>query len=442
MRSDRQLPVAIIGGGFSGTALLAELTRKGVPAVLIEGGGRAGQGAAYSTEEPAHLLNVRAEVMSARPGDLDHFSRFVEAEGGTATDFVQRRQFGRYLRGQLEEAQANGGRLIEAKAVGAERTDKGWTIAAANSEAIEASALVLALGNQPPEPLRAFAGAGPRFVNNPWSDDARTAIREAAGSGENVLLLGTGLTMVDAALSLAAAGHQRRIVALSRRGLIPRGHIDQPGPPAPVSLDEVPAGNVLDMWRWLRRLAGSVDWRSAVDSLRPHSHALWQGFDERQQRRFLRHAWPWWSVHRHRIAPQVARTIKAMIAEERLEIAAGRVRSALPVADWIEVAIARRGRAGEEVRRFGLVVNCTGPLGAIARSSDPLVRQMLADGLIRPDPLGIALDVDERSRAVGAPRLWALGPMTKGRYWEIIAVPDIRVQAAAVAEDITKELAA
>jgi uncharacterized NAD(P)/FAD-binding protein YdhS len=36
--------------------------------------------------------------------------------------------------------------------------------------------------------------------------------------------------------------------------------------------------------------------------------------------------------------------------------------------------------------------------------------------------------------------LWALGPLTKGRYWEIIAVPDIREQAAAVAEDISKEL--
>ena len=35
-----------------------------------------------------------------------------------------------------------------------------------------------------------------------------------------------------------------------------------------------------------------------------------------------------------------------------------------------------------------------------------------------------------------------MGPLTKGRYWEIIAVPDIRDQAAAVADDIQRELEA
>jgi uncharacterized NAD(P)/FAD-binding protein YdhS len=434
--------VAIIGGGFSGTALLAELTRRGVPAVLIEGGGRAGQGTAYATREPEHVLNVRAEVMSARADDAAHFARFVEAEGGTARDFVQRCQFGRYLTGQLDEARDGGGAVREALAVGAEPTDGGWIIRLSGGGQIAASALVLALGNQAPEPPDAFAAAGPRVVNNPWSDDARAAEQAAAASGEDVLLLGTGLTMVDTALSLDAAGHRGTIVALSRRGLIPRGHVDQPGPPAPVALADVPQGNVLGLWRWLKARTGSVDWRAAVDSLRPHSHALWQGFSEREQKRFMRHARPWWDVHRHRIAPEVARTIKRMIAEGRLEIAAGRVRQAVATDSGIAVTIARRGRTKAEVRSFGRVFNCTGPLGAIGGTRDPLLRQLLDDGLVRPDRLGIALEVNEDSRAAGAERLWALGPMTKGRFWEIIAVPDIRVQVAAVADDIAKELAA
>jgi uncharacterized NAD(P)/FAD-binding protein YdhS len=33
-----------------------------------------------------------------------------------------------------------------------------------------------------------------------------------------------------------------------------------------------------------------------------------------------------------------------------------------------------------------------------------------------------------------------MGPLTKGRYWEIIAVPDIRDQADQVADDIQREL--
>ena len=46
----------------------------------------------------------------------------------------------------------------------------------------------------------------------------------------------------------------------------------------------------------------------------------------------------------------------------------------------------------------------------------------------------------ERSRVAGSERAWAMGPLTKGRYWEIIAVPDISGQAAAVADDIAMEL--
>ena len=243
--------------------------------------------------------------------------------------------------------------------------------------------------------------------------------------------------MIDAVLSLAAAGHRGRIVALSRRGQIPRAHADFVA--APVEQGDVPQGDVLALWRWLRRRSGEVGWRAAVDSLRPHSLALWRSLDAGQQRRFLRHARPYWDVHRHRIAPQVARQIHDLVAEGRLEIVAGRIGAIEAIEGGLEVAIGRRGRT-VETRRFAVAINCTGPLGAIERTSDPVLRGLLDEGLVRPDQLGIGLAVDERSRAAGGERLWALGPLTKGRYWEIVAVPDIREQAAAVAEDIAREL--
>ena len=439
MKSDRRAPVAIIGGGFSGTMLAAQLARRGIGSVLVEGSGRAGRGVAYSTLEPLHLLNVRADNMSAWPEDAQHFARVFASHGGDPHGFAQRWQFGEYLGEVLDEAIATGFvKIVSARAVGAEIRAGGWHVELSDGSVVEPEALALAIGNQPPDRLRKSGPFGPRYVENPWGEEAGRAVAEAASLGGDVLIIGTGLTMIDLVLSLEAAGHAGPITALSRRGLIPRTHSELA--PAPVELAQVPRGNVRMLARWLRRRSGQVGWRAAVDSLRPHAHELWQALPPSEQKRFLRHARPWWDVHRHRIAPEVAQRIKARIQAGRLEVHAGRVVGMEPAREGIEVATTRRGAAQVTTRHYSHVFNCTGPLGAIAETKDPLLRSMLDRGLIQPDHLGIGVAVDARSRAAGSDRLWALGPLTKGRYWEIIAVPDIRGQAAAVAEDIAMEL--
>jgi uncharacterized NAD(P)/FAD-binding protein YdhS len=439
MKSDRQAPVAIIGGGFSGTILAAQLARRGIESVLVDGSGRVGRGVAYSTTDPAHLLNVRAEGMSAWADDPHDFARRFESEGGDRRGFAERRQFARYLDDILGQALASGKTNVEKTfATAARRCEGGWLVELADGRTLDARALVLAIGNQEPEPLAALAGVRSRYIANPWGWEAQAAVRELVATGESVLAVGTGLTMVDLVLSLESAGHRGRIVALSRRGQVPRSHADFD--PAPVERDQVPAGQLRAMWRWLRRRSAEVGWRAAVDSLRPHSQWLWQSLDAQQQRRFLRHARPWWDVHRHRIAPEVARTVAGLVAERRLEVIAGRIVSGRSNGDEVEVEIRRRGASDAQTMRFAYVFNCTGPLHSVGRTRDPLLRSLLDGGQVRSDALGIGVEVDERSRAVPAERLWALGPLTKGRYWEIIAVPDIREQAADVADDIAREL--
>lgn len=398
-----------------------------------------GRGVAYSTTEPAHLLNVRAEGMSAWAGEPDDFAQRFESEGGERRRFAERRLFGRYLCDILDAAVSSGMTdTVQAAAIRAARKDGCWEVELDEGGTLEAQALVLAVGNQEPEPLSAFAGAGARFITNPWGPEAQAAVRELASTGGSALLVGTGLTMVDLVLSLNAAGHNGRIVALSRRGLIPRSHADFE--PASVEREQLPGGNLRALWRWLRHRSAEVGWRAAVDSLRPYSHELWQSLDAEQQRRFLRHARPWWDVHRHRIAPEVARTIAQLIADGRLEVMAGRIVAAEDTGEALAVQVRRRGAAAAQTMHFACAFNCTGPLHSIGRTRDPLLRSLIEADQIRPDHLGIGLEVDERSRATGGERVWALGPLTKGRYWEIIAVPDIREQAAAVAEDIAREL--
>lgn len=412
----------------------AQLAARDIPVVLVDGSGRLGRGVAYSTREPVHLLNVASGKMSAWPDRPHHFASWCGDEEGAR--FAERRAFGRYLGEQL--AAARGVEAIDAMAIDAHRKGAGWEVMLSNGQTVTASALILAQGNQPPTPFPGSAGLPPElFVNNPWSEDAHAGVDRAAAEGSDVLILGTGLTMVDTVLSLVAAGHEGRITALSRRGLIPRAHIDPPAAPSPVDLDRVPMGNILSLWRWLRRRSIEVGFRAAVDALRPHSHAIWQRLDAREQSRFMRHARPWWDVHRHRIAPQVAEQLRGLIAAGRLEIVAGRVGRMEAINGKLRVAIARRdGR--DAVREVGVAFNCTGPLSDIRRTADPLLRSLLDQGAVRTDDFAMGLAVDDRSRA--GDQLWALGPLTKGRYWEIVAVPDIRHQAEAVAADIQKEL--
>jgi uncharacterized NAD(P)/FAD-binding protein YdhS len=432
--------VAIVGGGFSGTILAAQLARRGIDSVLIDGSGRVGKGVAYSTTEPAHLLNVRAEGMSAWSGEPNHFAERFQSEGGDARGFAQRRLFGRYLGEILDDAVGSGHtQPLHASATAARRNGH-WQVAIDDGSQVEADALVLAIGNQEPESLGPFAGAGKRYIANPWAGDARAAVAELVETGGPALLVGTGLTMVDLVLSLDAAGHTGKIVAVSRRGQVPRSHADFQ--PAPVDAADVPQGRVGAMWRWLRKRSAEFGWRAAVDSLRPHSHALWQSLDTDQQRRFLRHARPWWDVHRHRIAPEVAATVARLVSEGRLEVMGGRIVSAKDTGSSLDVAIRRRGAAEPRQMTFDFAFNCTGPLHVIEHTRDPLLRSLLDAGLARPDQLNVGLEVDPQSRVAGGERLWALGPLTKGRYWEIIAVPDIREQAVAVADDIERELRA
>jgi uncharacterized NAD(P)/FAD-binding protein YdhS len=438
MPAEVHAPVAIIGGGFSGTMVAAQLARLGIESIVVEGGGRAGLGTAFSTREPAHLLNVPAGNMSAWP---DAPQDFADGEGGDTGRFAERRRFGRYLRLILDRAIESGRTaLLEDRAVGASLEARSWTVELEQGGTVAADALVLAIGNQPPAQLPFARGAGDRMIDNPWGERARAAIEESARRELDVLILGTGLTMVDVVLSLDSAGHKGRILALSRRGLVPKSHESYEAVPA--EIDELPGGNVRRLVDWLRKRSDAEGWRAAIDSLRPHSHALWQSLDLRQKQRFLRHARPWWDVHRHRIAPEVAQRLFELIGEGRLDVIAGRIAGIEGDGDGLDVTFRKRGQGENErkTRRFGYVFNCTGPLHEIGRTRDPLLRKLLDSGLAVSDELGLGLAVDERSRAQGGARLWALGALTKGRYWEMIAVPDIRDQAAQVAADIATEL--
>ncbi len=434
--------VAIVGAGFSGALQAINLLRHDGPrATLIERGAQVARGVAYSAAHPSHLLNVRAGNMSALPDDPGHFARWLEARGEGGRQFVPRITYGAYLGELIAAAAAEApGRLeiVHDDAVALDLTADGIRVALAGGRSIEADVGVLALGNLPPHPP---AGLDPaaidpdRYAPDPWA----ASVAEGLTNRDTLLIIGTGLTMVDVALLVDARGFRGRIVAMSRRGLAPRAHAEGPPPPG---LPERPSIAVVPLLREVRARAEAIGWRAAVDELRPYTQGMWLAAAPAERERFLRHLRPWWDVHRHRLAPPVAAKIAQLRAEGRLEIVGGRTLAFADRNDGVEVRWRPRGRHRDAQLSARRVVNCSGPRVDLGRTDEPLLKRMLAHGLIRNDPSRLGLDVDLQARVIGADgapneRMFALGPMTRGAFWEIVAVPDIRVQTWSLARRLS-----
>lgn len=433
--------VAVIGAGFSGllTALHLAADPEGPTVRLIERAKAFGRGAAYSTGNPDHLLNVRVANMSAFPDDREHFTRWLARHEGWSSHggFVTRGVYGDYLQDLLREAleTTTPGRLLleQDEAVDVERSGEGWRVRLALGREIDAAAVVLALGVlRPAAPSTASEALlnSPRYIGDPW--DSKAKLEDEAS---DVLLLGTGLTMIDAAVSLWRPG--RRFWAISRRGLTPRQH----APTSEQGAEIAPHGSPRELLAEIRAASADGQWREAIDSLRPNVQSIWLSWSQAERQSFLRHLRPWWDVHRHRLAPSVARRISLLMRGRELVVRAGEVTSLSLTRDNVEVSW--RPRGGRLVRRLGVaaVVNCAGLLGDLDRASEPLLQRLLARGVIRPDPCRLGAEVDIGSRLIGAsgrpePGLFAVGPLTRGAFWEITSVPDIRSQAAGAAQAI------
>lgn len=429
--------VAIIGAGFSGAlTALHLLARPGGPRVhLIERGPAFGPGLAYGAGGGGHLLNVRAANMSAWPDRPGHLLDWLSRRGLSAdpAGFVGRGLYGRYLAEQVREAATSAraaGRLdlIRDEAADLTRAGAGWTVRLAMGRALAADAAVLALGAAPPaRPAALTDGA---YIPDPWADGALAGI----DPDRNAVILGTGLTMVDAAAVLFAQGHRAPIVALSRRGVAPHRH---EGPPGPAGAPVAPAALSQRLWGFRRRAAG--DWRAAFDGLRVHTPALWRGLPPPERARFLRHLRPYWEAHRHRLAPAAADRFDAWRASGALTVAAG----TLEGADRHAVTWRVRGETVKRRLAEAVLINCTGAQTDIAAHPSPLIASLLRGGEARPDPLRLGLDTTMGGALIGgdgAARgdLFAIGPLTRPALWEATAVPDLRGQAAALAERLDR----
>ena len=437
--------VVVIGAGAGG-ALTASHLVTGLSSrfrvELVDPSPRTGRGTAYSTADDRHLLNVPASGMSAFPRDPEHFYRWVRRHHDPQAqpqDFVPRHVYGDYIEGLLRAAAeypANA-RLVrrQASVVGVDRRgdrlvvrlDDGTT----NGATIVARAVVLATGAKAGTDWAPDELAASGRLLDPWTDELPDG---------DLLLVGTGLTMVDVAIAADRPG--RTLHTVSRHDVVPAHHVLPTTPPVPPppgitrlhTLDDLRSAVVTHVER---TVAETGDWRAAVDGLRPVTAQLWRGLSDDDRRTFLADDARAWDARRHRMPPITAERLEAIDASGRWTRHTGTVAAASPTDDGVAVTLSD----GTELTVAG-VVNCTGPAGASAK--DPLLAALTQTGLVRPGPSGLGIDTADDGRVLGVlpPTipLYAIGTLRRGNLWESTAMPEIREQAYDVARSVARAL--
>ncbi|CAM6111196.1 unnamed protein product [Calypogeia fissa] len=500
--------IVIIGGGFTGSIAAVQLVRQAtIPLriTLINHGSPVARGIAYSSYRAEHLLNVPARNMSALAEDPDHFVNWLTKQSDYAQiniqqlrdEFMPRQLYGGYLQSILMEYVRTPsddascsiirscsidlveGEAVDIQLVGSSRpaeadatvqsdiatatvdpTEKGLVaqVFLSNGRCLDsADKVLLATGNETPADLPGTASSTvshhPGWCANPWSDWPS----KLPPNGATIALLGTGLTAVDAIITLLAKNWTGTIRAISRHGLLPHSHFKKDElqsiasvaadfPPANVNLCALTLNDLANMVeQHCERLRGlGFSPAILVDKMRPITQKIWQSWPLKDKREFMSRYAARWNILRHRIAPTLHTQIEAAISSGLLKVSAGSIQMVSACGDKLSIETCDQQGASHKVEA-SLVVNCTGPQTAFSKTRSYLLRNILRRGLIDPDGLDMGVCVSSDFCATDrkcerSPIFYVIGPLIRGTLWETIAVPELRQQARQVAQSLLDDV--
>ena len=441
--------VVIVGGGFSGTAVAIHLMREATRPVrisVIEPREHLGQGVAYSATDPAHRINVPAARMQLAGEDDGAFDRWYRRYGDFPQDtqaqladgsvYPQRGAFGSYVEAAfIQASQQHGSRVAHIRERAVDWQD--GSLITSGGRRLRADRIVLAVSHPPPRLPRTVQASSqhPRLIANPWSAGALSGIPSTA----RVAIMGTALSMADVVASLARQGHRGDVLAFSRHGLLSR-------PNAPINLAKWQAdyryGTLGQRLRLIRddiqrAQAQGLPWQVVLDAVRQQGQEIWQRLTEAEKRQFLRHLRRFWDVHRYRIAPQVAQAIADKRHAGSFRLLAARLQTLESSGPTFQLHLTLRGGKSQQETVDYLVLT-TGPDHADLVASQPFLQALHQAGLIHPDPLGMGIEVNALSQA--SPNLWVAGPAARGRFGELMGLPQVAEHAQQVAQNVLETL--
>jgi uncharacterized NAD(P)/FAD-binding protein YdhS len=407
---------------------------------------------AYAVRDWPYLLNVPAGRLSADSRDPLQFLRFAQRfnPDADAEDFLPRELYGHYLEEILRDAERGSSSQIRLTKVAGEvvriaRSRGSLELHLAHGDFVAANRVVLAVGNPPPGDM-AWSSAirdHPAYRSDPWTRPSDL------GPDKTVVIVGSGLTMADIAVSLTADLERApRLVSISRHGLTPlpqsRFHAATPGGDVATAL--AGAGSVRELLAIVRGLARESaarggDWREVITAVRNVAPRLWQRLPQAERRRFLRHLRSYWDVHRHRVPSEMAERLELIREAGKLDIIAGRIAAVEPQDQRLSVTWRSRGSEQMRTLEADLVVNATGPEMSLERSPDPLVKSLREAGWIAQDELALGLRTAPNGACISADgaaseHLFYVGPMLRAAFWEATAATELRDHAERLAASL------
>ena len=455
----RTIKIAIIGGGASGTITAIHLLNefKGPLKIYLLEKRQKGlfRGHAYSSELEVELLNVPAgkmSIFSDHPLDFYHWLKAKQFDLSgkpiTTDSFVSRRWFGDYLSERLVEAKAKStGSSFESVVsetidISLDKKSNRYKVKMLSGEDLDADYLIFATGNEPPADIlnsREKAILGKKYIADPWTTDPFGNLTP----DDDVLILGSGLSMVDHALSLYIRKHKGKVYSFSRHGHIPLPQLI--GQDGKVNFDK-DASDLLNVLRQLRSTISEAEkqglqWQQIINALRDDTPAIWQRLSVPSRRIFLNRLKHFWETHRHRMPHESAQLLEEMKLAGKFELLAGR-RKEISSANGTSV-FQFIPKGGSDIRSINVnyVINCIGPSGDYTKCSNGLITSLLTKGWMKQDELKLGITTGANGEIIMAdgnplPNTYAIGPLRKATEWESTAIREIKMQAEQLALDI------
>jgi len=451
--------ITIVGGGVSGVLLAVQLMRARpdfpLSITLIEKEKNPWLGVAYSTDKAFHLLNVRAEKMSALPGEENHFVQWLAEHHYNISpkDFAPRFVFRKYVEdlftGTLASKPENiEFRFIHGEAVSIEQlNEREAIIRLQNEQTISTNFVVLALGNfnnNPPSFIDSSLLRSKIYLNDPWSPDLFENIKKDTA----VCIIGTGPTMVDVTLTLYHKKHKGKIIAISRHGLLPSVHaITKPYPDFSEEVRNI--NSLSDAVTIVRKHIAIAEtngtgWRAVIDAMRPFTQKLWIDLPVEGKIAFLKYYKTYWEVARSRMPEECAATIKEMISSKQLNVQAGKIESLNRHDSGIAVKYTTAENKENQIIIVGAAVNCIGPGLDFEKIDHPFIKSLMNQGMICNSDVDVGIKATTdgtiiKKDSTTSTMLYTLGSLLRGVLWETIAIPEIRMQAMELAALLLKK---